>query len=772
MGAQKGQAPHPPLVVTNRGDVSWKGQGKRYPLKEKRKTQWGGYGRQYGTGMERKSNQTYRTDGTQTQGCNTAYESQKQGSYFPTKSTGNGQGGNGGDEDRNDKKKYRDTGIGFEKDSYEESDTEDSYELEITPQQLSQVTPGGGALKIKLSKKKPLQITAGAPERKSGTVPMKPENIQSSKQSILSSHIDASSESTQAKRGVEAPLLITPKHLGNNIEQQKGIPINGKNDVKDGNNHRLARERLTQRQSNESRGNQSPSRVNNPPGNGGGGDSSGGTSGDQRFPDERRGPPRRNGNWRGGGGDDDPDPSDDGDGDDFPSSIDSSVPKKRKQKEPKYVYVLQGPPSSKGQEGQPGQAGRDGGDGQDLSLTKVLEETLKAHKPNLDTTGLENSFDQFGQTIFEVLSAQQRTNQNLEEQFCRANETQEYQVEAMQDMAQANFQMKFDHMFAGVPMYDGTDPDSFDDWLYQIESLCEVSHRDVRVELMGRASAQVKWIIRSLPVDIEWEIAQRELKRCLTEEKSRAHSAFKLAQIKQPNENLRIFILRYQDLHAAATGKTAAEDTNPTHIIRFLGMMTNSEIARKITQKGIPEGMTLGQAFTQAIELEAGYQLSEGVSLARPPEIMQVQEIEEVDEIGAMQRRLRDVVCWGCGEKGHLQRDCPHRTADMQDDGFDDSNAYTGKSEQVIRITQPITVATRDNIYKHMTAQRTRANLYKAGYRRTKAALQEQQKINAAMTTTLAAQNPTVTTQTVTPPRVVQPKTVKTQVTQNPNTTT
>ena len=277
-----------------------------------------------------------------------------------------------------------------------------------------------------------------------------------------------------------------------------------------------------------------------------------------------------------------------------------------------------------------------------------------------------------------------------------------------------------------------------------------------------------------MPVDIEWEIAWRELKRCLTEEKSRAHSAFKLAQIKQkPNENLRIFILRYQDLHAAATGKTAAEDTDPTHILRFVGMMTNTEIARKITQKGIPEGMTLGQAFTWAIELEAGYQLSEGVSLARHPEIMQVQEIEEVDEIGAMQRRLRDVVCWGCGDKGHLYRDCPRRTADKQDDGFDDSNEYAGQSEQVIRITQPIMIATRDNIYKNMATQRTRANLYKAGYRRTKAALQEQQKINAAITTTLATQNPTVTTQIVTTsPRVVQPKTVKTQVAQNPNPTT
>ena len=135
--------------------------------------------------------------------------------------------------------------------------------------------------------------------------------------------------------------------------------------------------------------------------------------------------------------------------------------------------------------------------------------------------------------------------------------------------------------------------------------------------------------------------------------------------------------------------------------LRFLGMMTNSEIARKITQKGIPEGMTLGQAFTRAIELEAGYQLSEGVSLAGPTEIMQVQEVE-VDEIGLGQKRSKDVVCWQCGEKGHLQCDCPHKETDDQVEGMDDPNAYAGRSEQIIRISQPITVATRDNIYKQM----------------------------------------------------------------------
>ena len=143
----------------------------------------------------------------------------------------------------------------------------------------------------------------------------------------------------------------------------------------------------------------------------------------------------------------------------------------------------------------PGQAGRDGRDGQALPLTRALEEALQSQRTNLDTTGLENSFGQFGRTMYEVLKSQQRTNQKLEEQFKWANEMQDFQREAMQDMAKANFQMKFIHMFASMPIYDGTYPDSFDDWLYQIESLCEMSNRDIRIELIGWASAQVKHIM-------------------------------------------------------------------------------------------------------------------------------------------------------------------------------------------------------------------------------------------------------------------------------------
>ena len=483
MGALGGQALHPPINMTNRGDGNWRTPRKRYPMKERWKTQGGGYGKQYGTSGEKRGYQTYRTDRTQTQSHDTAHKSQRQGSYFPAKSTGNEQGGNGGGEDRNDKKKYRDTRVNHENDSHEESDTEDSYEFDITSQQLSQVTPGGGALKIKLSKKKPLKITAGAPDGQSETIPMELEHNWGSERIVPSAYVDSTSESTLPTRGSGAPLFISPILPENNEGPQKETYVKRENDLKGSTSHGLVKERATQIKGSETQGGQRPVRKNISSRNGGGGDSSGGSREGQRFPGEGRGPPRRNDN-QGGGGDDDPDPSDDGGGGDS-SSTNSSAPRKRKHKSPKYVYVLQGPPGPKGPEGQPGQAGRDGRDGQNLSLTRELEETLKAHRPNLDTTWLENSFDQFGRTMFEVLNAQHRTNQKLEEQFHRANKTQEYQVEAMQDMAQANFQMEYDHMFAGVPMYDGTDPNAFDDWLYQIESLCELSRRDVWVELMG-----------------------------------------------------------------------------------------------------------------------------------------------------------------------------------------------------------------------------------------------------------------------------------------------
>ena len=116
-----------------------------------------------GTKEKKRTDKSYRPNGTQSQTYYTTQEPRRNGKYLPMKGTGNGQDGNGGDEGRDDKRKLRNSKYDFEDKKDEESDTEDFCELQITPKQLSQVVPGGGVLKIKLSKKKPIKISAEAP---------------------------------------------------------------------------------------------------------------------------------------------------------------------------------------------------------------------------------------------------------------------------------------------------------------------------------------------------------------------------------------------------------------------------------------------------------------------------------------------------------------------------------------------------------------------------------------------------------------------------------
>ena len=113
-----------------------------------------------------------RPMGGSTTHSQTYYTTPKErGSYrdTPSRRIGGGQGdGNGNGEDKSDKnrKRYRDTKYDLEEKDEEESDTEDSFEFEITQQQLSQVTPGGGVLKLTLYRKGSLRITTEAQNKR------------------------------------------------------------------------------------------------------------------------------------------------------------------------------------------------------------------------------------------------------------------------------------------------------------------------------------------------------------------------------------------------------------------------------------------------------------------------------------------------------------------------------------------------------------------------------------------------------------------------------
>ena len=153
--------------------------------------------------------------------------------------------------------------------------------------------------------------------------------------------------------------------------------------------------------------------------------------------------------------------------------------------------MVQGPP---GTPGQPAQDGRDGQDGQIPQLPRGM-----INVPGVaPTTGLENSFENLGRTMVDILTIQQQTNLALQDQIRRANDTQIEQTLAMHDLADMTEQRTYDSMFAAVPIYHGNDDEDFDEWADQLEALCEISQQNIHHEMMGRSSAAVKKIIRIL----------------------------------------------------------------------------------------------------------------------------------------------------------------------------------------------------------------------------------------------------------------------------------
>ena len=137
-----------------------------YPNENRNWEQRNGYGKRYGNGNK---NQQRRAQGgtttAQTQTHHTTPRGRVHYKNTSSRKMGGGQG-NGEDKDAKNRKRFRDTKYDFEEENEEESDTEDSFEFEITPQQLSQVTPGRGVLKLTLTKKGPLKITT-EPQKKS-----------------------------------------------------------------------------------------------------------------------------------------------------------------------------------------------------------------------------------------------------------------------------------------------------------------------------------------------------------------------------------------------------------------------------------------------------------------------------------------------------------------------------------------------------------------------------------------------------------------------------
>ena len=111
------------------------------------------------------------------------------------------------------------------------------------------------------------------------------------------------------------------------------------------------------------------------------------------------------------------------------------------------------------------------------------------------------------------------------------NESLQEQADAMRDLADLTAKRACDHMFAAIPIFDGTKPELFDDWIESIETLCEESGWDIRTEVMGRAGPIVQRILKSIPSNKKWSVQREELRRCVSDIPTKAPCSKEITDI-------------------------------------------------------------------------------------------------------------------------------------------------------------------------------------------------------------------------------------------------
>ena len=234
----------------------------------------------------------------------------------------------------------------------------------------------------------------------------------------------------------------------------------------------------------------------------------------------------------------------------------------------------------------------------------------------LDTSGLERTFMGMAGAVEKLAQQQLRSNYSLNESVNEQRKEREEGRQVLLDIAHTSHQNSFQHILATIPYFDGTRGDVIS-WLERIEAACLYAKRDPRQEALGHSGGKVLDSILSVPSHQPWKILKETLLRDYSEFKSPAHACTYLENMTQgDDESLRLYVYRYTQAHRMVTGLAPKENMDPSRWTHFLASINNTAITDKVLRsKTLPRN--LDEAMSRAIQLEAGFQLSEGVNMAR-----------------------------------------------------------------------------------------------------------------------------------------------------------
>ena len=372
------------------------------------------------------------------------------------------------------------------------------------------------------------------------------------------------------------------------------------------------------------------------------------------------------------------------------------------------LRIVRGPRGHRGARGKQGKKGAKGNTGPAGSF---IDSGISTGNVNLDTSGLEESFKELGNSMRDVWNIQKNLNTTMKDHIQIATQANKKNTEALERLNESTRQRDHDHMFMSIEVYDGTDPKKFEPWIEQIEIACRISGRDPRVVALAKSTGAVTEVIRSMRPGLTWTEFKNELKRCFSESKSIVHAAaiFDSFRKQEDNENLRSYIHKYTKLHREATKRSSEDEYDTQAKLHFLSRLRNSNIASKISQSAEfekYETFSLQKCMEKALILESRLQVREMVTQAREavdnktPEVMEIdakpieEEINTIPEDKPPNRSKANCICYKCGGYGHYGKECTAEDKDLEE--FADR--IVGRIEHSFQAYTPVTLQYMNDI--------------------------------------------------------------------------
>ena len=117
--------------------------------------------------------------------------------------------------------------------------------------------------------------------------------------------------------------------------------------------------------------------------------------------------------------------------------------------------------------------------------------------------------------MLQLARAQDQTNRQLQQHIQQGQLNMQAHMGTLQQLATSTYQRNFDHIFASIPIYDGSDREGFFPWLEHLEVACFYSGRNIKTEALGRSVGPVKNVIMALSNARSWRAIREELKKVL-----------------------------------------------------------------------------------------------------------------------------------------------------------------------------------------------------------------------------------------------------------------